>query len=136
MLVGMMRHITTATPQDAKPLALQAAILFALAGFCPAQAEVVFSGEAKMGLVYDGKATQALAGTRMTATFSHQTDGGLEFGIILDLEQGANGVRSPFTDEQPRAQVYISGGNSTLTMGKGTRNAVQQLRGDPIYRAD
>jgi outer membrane protein OmpU len=92
-----------------------------------APAEILLRGEAKMGLSHESGETNYKAGTRVTARFSGTTDGGLEFGAIIDLDQTATGMGSVFDSNDPRAQVYISGGDHSLTLGKGTPNAVQGL---------
>lgn len=91
------------------------------------QSEIVLSGQAKMGLRHESGKTFAAAGTRVTAQFSRTTDGGLEYGAIIDLDQTATGLDSVFDSDDPRAQVYISGGNHSLTMGKGTATATDSL---------
>lgn len=101
------------------------AALALLPTFAPA--EVLFSGQAKMGLRHESGKTSYAAGTRVTTQFSGTTDGGLEFGAIIDLDQTATGMGSVFDSNDPRAQVYISGGDHSLTLGKGTPNAVQGL---------
>ncbi len=92
-----------------------------------ASAEILLRGQAKMGLRHESGETFAAAGTRVTAQFSRTTDGGLEYGAIIDLDQTATGLDSAFDGDDPRAQVYISGGNHSLTVGKGTESASQSL---------
>lgn len=104
--------------------ALTAAALCASAPL--ATAEVVFSGEAKMGLVFDGKDLQAVAGTRITAHAYGVTDGGLEYGVVLDLDQ----VQSKaFNNDRPRSSVYIQGGNHSLRIGTGVDSAARNVIG-------
>jgi outer membrane protein OmpU len=92
-----------------------------------APAEILLTGQAKMGLRYESGKTSYAAGTRVTAQFSGTTDGGLEYGAIIDLDQTANGLGSVFDSDTPRAQVYISGGDHSLSVGKGTQSATQSL---------
>jgi outer membrane protein OmpU len=92
-----------------------------------AQSDIVLSGQAKMGLRHESGKTFAAAGTRVTAQFSRTTDGGLEYGAIIDLDQTATGLGAVFDGDDPRAQVYISGGHHSLTLGKGTESASQSL---------
>ena len=92
-----------------------------------APAEILLTGEAKMGLRHvDGK-TNAAAGTRITARFSGVTDGGMEFGAIVDLDQTGTGTDAVFFGDAPRAQVFISSGNHSLRAGKGIDSATQSL---------
>jgi hypothetical protein len=93
----------------------------------PASAEIRITGQAAMGLTHESGKTSYAAGTRVTATFSGVTDGGMEYGAIIDLDQTANGLDQVFNSDAPRAQVYISGGNHSLTVGKAVQNAPQSL---------
>lgn len=67
-------------------------LTFALASLAlPAQAELRLTGEAQMGLSHESGKTRAVAGTRLTATFSTVTDGGLELGAVIRIEDGFDG---------------------------------------------
>lgn len=99
----------------------------------PAAAEIIFSGEAKMGLVFDGKDMKAKSGVRLTAHAYGVTDGGLEYGAVLDLDTAQNPAfpnTSVFRNDRPRGYVYISGGNHTLKMGTGVNGAARSVIGD------
>ncbi|RUS59664.1 porin [Pseudorhodobacter sp. E13] len=91
-----------------------------------ASAEVVFSGEAKMGLVFDGEDLKAVAGTRITAHAYGVTDGGLEYGIVLDMDQVNT---KTFNRTRPRSSVYIQSGNHSLRIGNGVDNAIRSTIG-------
>lgn len=72
----------------------------------PAAADLTLTGEAKMGLAFKHGELAAQSGAQMTARASGITDGGLEYGIIMDVDlSGFN------QDDDPRAQVYIMGGD-------------------------
>ena len=106
----------------------------------PAAAEMTISGEAKMGLSFDGHETQARSGVRLTTHFSGVTDGGLEFGAIINLQTsntgqvcfgeqaGCGNPAFGFNDEdRPGAQVYIGTSNQRLTVG-AVDSAVDSLQ--------
>ncbi|WP_050526969.1 porin [Pseudorhodobacter aquimaris] len=105
-----------------------AAILALLA--TPAMAEMKLSGEAKMGLVFDGQDLAALSGAQMTAHAYGTTDGGLEYGVIMDID-----VSNFNLDDDPRAQIYISSGGHDLRAGSGVKSAVTSLQGPTISDA-
>ncbi|QCO55686.1 porin [Pseudorhodobacter turbinis] len=96
----------------------------------PAMAELKLSGEAKMGLVFDGQDLAALSGAQVTAHAYGTTDGGLEYGIIMDMD-----VSNFNRDDDPRAQVYISSGGHNLRAGTGVKSAVTSLQGPSISDA-
>lgn len=99
-----------------------------------AAAEVTLSGDARMGVVYDGgnylnhlgddKATLNFnSRVRVKFTLSGETDGGLQFGGSFRTHQAigaANGVNG---------EVYISGAFGRLAMGD-TVGAAEELIGD------
>lgn len=98
-------------------------------GFAPnlATAQIALTGEAKMGLSHVNGKTNAAAGTRITARFSRVTDGGMEFGAIVDLDQTGTGTDAVFRGDAPRAQVFIASGNHSLRVGKAVDSATQSL---------
>lgn len=83
----------------------------------PATAEIKLTGDAKMGLSFDNQELKAVSAARITAHAYAETDGGLQYGVIVDLDL------TNFSDE-PRGQVYISGGNHSLAVGQGVKNAI------------
>jgi hypothetical protein len=115
-------------------------VCLALAAVSPAYAEMTISGEAKMGLSFDGQDTEARSGVRLTTHFSGVTDGGLEYGAIINLqttnsgavcfEEGAGCGNPAFgfnDDSRPGAQVYIGTANQRLMVG-AVDDAVGSLR--------
>jgi outer membrane protein OmpU len=115
-------------------------VCLALAAASPAYAEMTISGEAKMGLSFDGQDTEVRSGVRLTTHFSGVTDGGLEYGAIINLqttssgavcfEEGAGCGNPAFgfnDDSRPGAQVYIGTANQRLTVG-AVDDAVGSLR--------
>lgn len=94
-----------------------------------AAAEIKLSGEAAMGLSFSNDDIQAITRTKLTAHFSGVTDGGLEYGVILDIDPFAFDEPVGFGQDRPRGQVYISGGNHKLTIGQGD-GAVKSLMGE------
>lgn len=90
----------------------------------PAAAELSLTGEAKMGLsTTSGGATESFSGARVTAHGYGITDGGLEYGAVLDLD----GTR--YGNESPRGYVYLSGGNHSLKVGQGVHGAARDVVG-------
>lgn len=79
-----------------------------------ASAEIALSGDARMGLVYDGNDAQFSSRARVRFTATGETDSGLSYGATfrVDHERGdqraANGTRGA---------VYISGTYGKLSMG-------------------
>ena len=98
-------------------------LLLALAAPMPAAAEITLNGEAKMGLTTSGGDVQGFSGARLTAHAHGVTDGGMEYGAVLDLDN------SRYGDEAPRGYVYISGGNHSLKMGQGVNSAARDVVG-------
>jgi hypothetical protein len=92
-----------------------------------ASAEIALGGEARMGLRYESGKTSVAAGTRITARASGVTDGGVEFGAVINLDQTGTGMAPVFRGDPPQVQVYISGDNHSLRIGQGVKNAVQSL---------
>jgi len=95
-----------------KKLLLASSALVASAGV--ASADVSLSGSAEMGLV-GGTSTDAQFHQDVDVTFSMSgtTDGGLEFGTAVDLDEDAGSVG---TDDAGVA-AFISGAFGTLTLG-------------------
>ena len=81
-----------------------------------AKAEINLTGEARMGLVAEGGKTQIISGMRLTAQASRVTDGGVELGAVIDLNQPD---RRAFRHDPPRGYVYMSTGNLTVQVGNG-----------------
>ena len=106
-----------------KKVLLATSILAASAGF--AAAEVAVSGDARMGLVYDGADTYFSSRVRVAFTLSGETDGGLSFGasVRADNAVDANGDMS-----SDAGSVYISGAFGKLEMGD-VDSAAQALVG-------
>ena len=79
-----------------------------------ALAEIKLSGQAAMGLaLHDGK-TDAVSDLQLTLHGSRVTDGGVEFGAVVDLNQSPSRV---IRSDPPRAYVYMSTGNFSIGAG-------------------
>lgn len=107
-----------------KKLLLASTALVMSAGF--ASAQVALSGDARMGLVYDGTDVEMTSRARVTFTLSGETDGGLAFGASFGAHDAddANG-----NTEMDAGSVFISGDWGRLAMGDvGTALATTQYR--------
>ena len=97
----------------------------ALVGFAgAASAEVAISGYVEMGIVggNTGAVTQFFTDANVTFSMSGTTDGGLEFGAELNLEDlpdadGAGLTQGGATGPDGGETMYISGSFGKLTMG-------------------
>jgi outer membrane protein OmpU len=98
------------TRENMKKVLLATAALSAMTGF--AAAEVTVSGEARMGLIYDGSDTQFTSRVRVKFAMVGTTDGGLEFGAAVRNDQSGQGNTA-----NNDSTVYISGAFGKLTMG-------------------
>lgn len=119
-----------------KKILFASTALVATAGI--AAAEVSFSGEAGMGLVYvDDRATvfatpglddwQVDYYTTLSIALTGETDGGLSFGADFDItiDNPHNGVATSVISD---TEVYVEGGFGKLTVG-GTGSAVDDTLG-------
>lgn len=103
-----------------KILFASAATLAMTAGVATAQ-NITFSGDARMGVVYDSSANantakaRFSARARLTATMRRTTDSGMEVGAVfrMDQAQAAQNGNTAMTG----GTVYISGDFGRLTMG-------------------
>ncbi|SUZ31338.1 Porin [Roseibaca ekhonensis] len=107
-----------------KKLLLATTALAMSAGY--AAADVALSGDARMGIVYNGSLARELSFTsraRVTFTLSGETDGGLAFGgsFRADNAVGASAGTA--------GSVFISGTFGRLTMGD-TAGAAEFIVGD------
>ncbi len=88
-------------------------------------AEVALSGRAEMGVFQTtGIDAQFFTDIDVTFTMSGETDGGLQFGASVDLDEGGNGSTTggPNAATQNNADdggatIFISGNFGTVTMG-------------------
>ena len=124
-----------------KKLLIASTALVMVAG--AAAAEVKLSGDARMGMAYDGgSATQShewnfSSRARVQFTLSGTTDSGLEFGAkfrtsdIRGDKTDKNGKGEGLEDprEGNRGTVFLSGAFGTITMGDVT-SASEELFGD------
>lgn len=80
-----------------------------------AAAEISLSGDARMGLIYDGNDAQFGSRARVRFTATGETDSGLSFGATfrVDHENPGGGLAS----NGDAGAVYISGTYGKLTMG-------------------
>lgn len=98
-----------------KKILLATTMLAGTAGF--AAAEVAISGYAEIGIQDDGAATsnaEFFTDVDVTFTMSGETDGGLSFGVSVDLDEAGN--LGDTTDNNGTA-IFVSGAFGKLTMG-------------------
>lgn len=108
-----------------KKILLATSILAATTGF--AAAEVTLSGDARMGLVYNGSDVNFSSRARVKFTLAGETDTGLSFGASFRADQALAGVNSTGTEltgigaigntRMGAGTVFISGGFGKLEMG-------------------
>ena len=99
-------------------LLLTAALLFC--GPSVGLAEITLSGQAAMGLVHETGKIQSVSDMQLTLHASRVTDGGVEFGAVLDLDQSPSRA---FRHNPPRAYVYMSTGNFVVRTGNAVPSA-------------
>jgi outer membrane protein OmpU len=98
-----------------KKILLATTMLAGTAGF--AAAEVAISGYAEIGIQDDGAPTsnaEFFTDVDVTFTMSGETDGGLSFGVSVDLDEAGN--LGDTTDNNGTA-IFVSGAFGKLTMG-------------------
>jgi len=95
-----------------KKLLLASTALVMSAGV--AAADVALSGDARMGLIYNGDDILMTSRARVTFTLSGETDGGLAFGAKFRADQAGNAVGNT---RMTAGTVFISGDFGKLTMG-------------------
>lgn len=118
-----------------KKILLATSILAATTGF--AAAEVALTGDARMGVVYDGNDVQFSQRARVQFNLSGQTDTGLEFGASFradqagdQLESGsAGGSWNGRSETNKRGTAWISGAFGKLAMGD-VNSAAEEAFGD------
>ncbi|MEM9524808.1 MAG: porin [Pseudomonadota bacterium] len=111
-----------------KKILFTSTALVASAGI--AAAEVKITGSAKMGIAEGGEfhdgGLSFFQDVDVTFTMSGETDGGLAFGVSVDLDEAQDDIPLAGTDENDAfddtsedggVAVFISGGLGTLTMG-------------------
>lgn len=113
-----------------KKILLATSILAATTGF--AAAEVALTGDARMGVTYDGNDVQFSERARVRFNLSGQTDTGLEFGATFRADQ-ANGSASSgafgSSGQEKRGTVWLSGAFGKLAMGD-VNSAAEEAFGD------
>lgn len=114
-----------------KKILLATSILAATTGF--AAAEVALTGDARMGVVFDGEDVQFSQRARVQFNLSGQTDTGLEFGASFRADQASaaqtGGWRSNDESSNRRGTVWISGAFGKLAMGD-VNSAAEEAFGD------
>lgn len=98
-----------------KKILLATSILAATTGF--AAAEITLSGDARMGIVYDGNDAQFSSRARVKFTLSGETDTGLSFGASFRADQTDAGEAQAGNTDMGAGTVFISGGFGKLEMG-------------------
>jgi len=78
-----------------------------------------------MGLALENGKTQTLSDMQLTLHVSRVTDGGVEFGAVVDLDQSPSRA---FRPRPPRAFVYMSTGNLAVQAGNNVPSAGQIRR--------
>jgi outer membrane protein OmpU len=94
-----------------------------------AAAEVAVSGDARMGVVYDGDEMNFSSRARVKFTLSGETDGGLGFGASFRADQAGDSSSSNGAAYGSEGSVYVSGAFGKVEMGD-TVSAPEALLGD------
>ena len=94
-----------------KKILLATSVLAATTGFAAAEAPTV-SGEARMGVIYDGTDTLFTSRVRVKFAMVGTTDGGVEFGAAVRNDQSGQGNTA-----NGDSTVYVSMNGLKLTMG-------------------
>lgn len=112
-----------------KKILLATSILAGFAG--AAAAEVTLSGDARMGIAYNGSDAAFTSRARVTFTMSGTTDGGLEFGAKFRADKATAAVDDIWAGDtsMDSGTVYISGAFGKLSMGDND-NAANTLVGN------
>lgn len=119
-----------------KKILLATSILAATTGY--AAAEVALTGDARMGVVYDGNDVQFSSRARVRFNLSGQTDTGLEFGATFRADQagtaggddgGSAGGSWNGRSDDKLGNVWISGAFGKLAMGD-VNSAAEEAFGD------
>ncbi|WP_395543044.1 porin [Neotabrizicola sp. sgz301269] len=106
-----------------KKILLATTMLAGTAGFAAAEGAVALSGSAEMGIWSDAYGDlQFWQDVEVKFTMSGTTDGGLEFGAVIDLDEtnvdAASGQDYPSAyNDDSGTSVYISGSFGKLTLG-------------------
>ncbi|AUH65207.1 porin [Paracoccus zhejiangensis] len=79
-----------------------------------ASAEIALSGDARMGLVYDGNDAQFASRARVRFTATGETDSGLSYGASFRVDHERAAQRA---GNGTRGAVYVSGTYGKLSMG-------------------
>jgi len=100
-----------------KKILLATSALVLVAG--AAAAEVAVSGNARMGIVYDGEDAAFSSRVRIVFTASGESDAGFSFGASMRADQfgGNNATLGSGGTTNGDSTVFISGGFGKLTMG-------------------
>ena len=93
-----------------KKILLATSVLAATTGF--AAAEVTVSGDARMGVIYDGSDTLFTSRVRVKFSMVGTTDGGVEFGSSVRNDQIGTGNTS-----NSDTSVYVSANGLKLSLG-------------------
>lgn len=107
-----------------KKILIATTALVATAGV--ASADVSLSGDARMGVIYDGSDLNFTSRTRAKITLSGESDGGLSFGGSFDVHNASNATGGL------SGSVYISGAFGKISMGDvdgAAKAAVGQVDG-------
>ncbi len=94
-----------------------------------AAAEVAVSGDARMGVTYDGEDMNFSSRARVKFTLSGETDGGLGFGASFRADQAGDSVAKNGAAYGSEGTVYVSGAFGKVEMGD-TVSAGEALFGD------
>lgn len=82
-----------------------------------ASAEIALSGDARMGLVYDGNDAQFSSRARVRFTATGETDSGLSYGASFRVDHERFNGGDQRASNGTRGSVYVSGTYGKLTMG-------------------
>lgn len=82
-----------------------------------AVAEIALTGDARMGLVYDGNDAQFSNRARIRFTATGETDGGLSFGATFRVDHERYNSADQRASNGTRGEVWVSGSYGKLSMG-------------------
>ena len=82
-----------------------------------AVAEIALTGDARMGMIYDGNDAQFSNRARIRFTATGETDGGLSFGATFRVDHERYNSADQRASNGTRGEVWVSGSYGKLSMG-------------------
>jgi hypothetical protein len=86
-----------------------------IAAPCAGMADIALTGQAAMGLGFEQGKTTAVSDLQLSLRAARVTDGGIEFGAVVDVPQRN---RRAFRTGPPRAVLYMSTGDFVGSVGR------------------